>query len=72
MGFAVPLESWLYQEYTNEVQQVLLDPHAHIYEYLNPIWVKALFDCPPIERGVNSIRLWTLLVLETWFQKVLC
>ena len=71
MGFAVPLQRWLYQEHAASVRDILLDPQARIYEYLQFSAIKGLLDCSPAERSVNSLRLWGLLVLEKWLQEVL-
>lgn len=71
MGFAVPLQRWLYQEHAVPVRDILLDPQARIYEYLQFSAVKDLLDCAPVERSTNSLRIWALLILEKWLQGVL-
>lgn len=71
MGFGVPLAHWLYDKHANEVRQTLLDPKARIYEYVNPAAVKGMLNCPPAEREINSVKLWGMLILETWFHEVL-
>jgi len=71
MGFAVPLHRWMYKEYAKPVRDILLDPKALIYEYVQPNAVKGLLDCVPAEQSTNSLRIWSLLILEKWLQGVL-
>jgi len=71
MGFAAPLQRWLYQEHAAPVRNILLDPQARIYEYVQRSAVKALLDCAPVERSTNSQRIWALLILENWLQGIL-
>ena len=69
-GFAVPLERWLYRDYREPVNEILLDTHSTIYEYLPMEFTKNLLECDVLERPSNSSSLWALLILETWLREV--
>jgi asparagine synthase (glutamine-hydrolysing) len=71
MGFAVPLPRWLYREYAAPIRDILQNPQACIYKYVNFNAVKQLLECATVEQSVNSQRIWALLVLEEWLQGVL-
>lgn len=71
MGFGVPLERWLYSDFSSKIQDLLLDPHAKIYEYVRLDGVQKLLHCPISERYANSGRIWALLILEMWLKEVL-
>lgn len=70
MGFGVPLESWFRGALRDLPAERLLDPAALARGY---------FERPAIERLIaehqqgaadHSLRLWTLLALETWHREV--
>jgi asparagine synthase (glutamine-hydrolysing) len=69
MGFAVPLKRWLGNELHDFTREVLLTEKARS---------RKLFDIRVVERLIidhqkdlkdNSWKIWTLLMLELWFQK---
>lgn len=70
MGFGVPLVSWFRNELRDLPAERLLDPAA---------FARGYFQRPAIERLItehqqgladHSLRLWTLLALETWHREV--
>jgi asparagine synthase (glutamine-hydrolysing) len=65
-GFAAPDASWFRGESIDYVRRRLLDPHARIYEYLDPDATRALV----VQHldGVQNRRLlvWSLLSVEQW------
>lgn len=71
MGFAVPIERWLYADHTEMVSDILRNPRGSIFDYCDYGAVQALLDCPFEERSANSNRIWALLILEIWMQEVL-
>jgi len=69
MGFAVPIKYWLGNEMQGFLKQILLSPTA---------LGRGLFEIRTVERLIeeqrrdekdNSWKLWTLLMLELWFQR---
>jgi asparagine synthase (glutamine-hydrolysing) len=65
-GFSAPDASWFRGESIDYVQRVLLDPTAHIYEYLNATYVRERPD-EHISGQVNHrLFIWSLLSFEHW------
>jgi asparagine synthase (glutamine-hydrolysing) len=69
MGFGVPLKYWLGNELQGFTREVLLSEKAQ---------KRGLFDARTVERLIdeqrrdvkdNSWKIWTLLMLELWFQR---
>ena len=71
MGFGVPLERWLYREHKGAVRDILLNPNARIFEYVQLNVVRQLVECAPAMQPINSRRLWGLLILENWLHEIL-
>jgi asparagine synthase (glutamine-hydrolysing) len=69
-GFGVPLRHWFRDELRDLPREMLLDPGAGTREWLEPHEVERLIDEHRDERADHSLRLWTLLQLETWHREV--
>jgi asparagine synthase (glutamine-hydrolysing) len=69
-GFGVPLRHWFRDELRDMPREMLLDPGARTREWLRPEEVERLIDEHRAERADHSLRLWTLLQLETWHREV--
>ncbi|MGZ4203617.1 MAG: asparagine synthase (glutamine-hydrolyzing) [Thermoleophilaceae bacterium] len=70
MGFAVPLATWLRAELAGTARELLLDPGAATAGYLRRGEVERLMR--EHAAGVDhSMRLWALMMLETWHREVL-
>jgi len=66
-GFGLPLRRWMTRDLGPMARDLLLDRTARERGVLAPAAVEALFDDLAAGRG-GADRLWTLLVLETWFR----
>jgi asparagine synthase (glutamine-hydrolysing) len=65
-GFSAPDESWYRGESVEYVRSVLLDPEAHLYEYLNREYVERILD-EHINGLVNHrLLIWSFLSFEWW------
>jgi asparagine synthase (glutamine-hydrolysing) len=69
-GFGVPLRHWFRDELRDMPREMLLDPGARTRQWLVPEEVERLIDEHRDERADHSLRLWTLLQLETWHREV--
>jgi asparagine synthase (glutamine-hydrolysing) len=67
-GFALPLERWLRTDLRAMTRDVLQGPTARARGIFDPGAVDALLDALDRGRG-DADRLWTLLMLELWFQR---
>ncbi len=68
MGFGVPLNSWFRNELKPLLFDVLLDQRATDRQIFNPAAVEQLINEHQNLQWDHSARLWSLLVLEMWFQ----
>jgi asparagine synthase (glutamine-hydrolysing) len=66
-GFGLPLARWMTRDLGPMARDLLLDDTARARGLLRPAAVEALFADLDAGRG-GADRLWTLLVLETWFR----
>ncbi|MDO9022688.1 MAG: asparagine synthase (glutamine-hydrolyzing) [Deltaproteobacteria bacterium] len=66
-GFGLPLTRWMTRDLGPMARDLLLDRTARERGVLRPEAVEALFADLDAGRG-GADRLWTLLVLETWFR----
>ena len=66
-GFGLPLTRWMTRDLRPMARDLLLDQTARDRGVLRPEAVEALFADLDAGRG-GADRLWTLLVLETWFR----
>jgi asparagine synthase (glutamine-hydrolysing) len=71
MGFGVPLKHWFRGELSHLPAQLLLDPGAHCRQYLVGSEVERLLAEHAAGTHDHSLRIWTLVQLETWHQEVL-
>ena len=69
MGFGVPLPHWLSNELQEFTREVLLSEKAFNRQMFNPQVVKRLIDEQKDKTKDNSWKIWTLLMLELWFQR---
>jgi asparagine synthase (glutamine-hydrolysing) len=69
-GFGVPLRHWFRDELRDMPREMLLDPGARTRDWLRAEEVERLIDEHRTERADHSLRLWTLLQLETWHREV--
>ncbi|WP_298866777.1 asparagine synthase (glutamine-hydrolyzing) [uncultured Gimesia sp.] len=68
MGFGVPLNNWFRNELKPLLFDVLLDQRAIDRQIFNPAMVEQLISEHLNLQWDHSARLWSLLVLEMWFQ----
>jgi len=71
MGFGVPLNHWFRNELKPLLFDVLLDQRAIDRQIFNPQAVEQLISEHLNRQWDHSARLWSLLVLELWFQTFL-
>jgi asparagine synthase (glutamine-hydrolysing) len=69
-GFGVPLRHWFRDELRDLPREQLLDPEALARGWFRPEAVERLIDEHRDGRADHSLRLWTLLQLETWHREV--
>jgi asparagine synthase (glutamine-hydrolysing) len=69
-GFGVPLRHWFRDELRDMPREMLLDPGARTATWLRRTEVERLIDEHRTGRADHSLRLWTLLQLETWHREV--
>ena len=67
-GFSAPDESWYRGESVEYVYSVLLNPQAHIYEYLNRDYVQRILDEHVNGRINHRLLIWSFLSLEWWIE----
>lgn len=70
MGFGVPLKAWFRNELRDLPAERLLDPAASDRGYFEPQAVERLIGEHHDGHADHSLRLWTLLQLETWHTEV--
>jgi asparagine synthase (glutamine-hydrolysing) len=69
MGFGVPLKYWLGNELQAFTREVLLSEKAKKRGLFDARTVERLIDEQKRDAKDNSWKIWTLLMLELWFQK---
>ena len=69
MGFAVPLDRWFRGPLAGELRAVLLDPGCRIHELFQMDTITRLIDEHTRGHRDHAYRLWSLLMLELWFQR---
>jgi asparagine synthase (glutamine-hydrolysing) len=67
-GFGVPLEHWFRGPLLEHAREVLLSPAARRRGLFRPQAVEALLDAHAGNRVAAHEPLFTLLVLERWFE----
>jgi asparagine synthase (glutamine-hydrolysing) len=71
MGFAVPLGGWLRDRLSGLAGEQLLDSGALTGSYLDRGVVERLISEHRERVADHSMRLWVLMMLETWHHEVL-
>jgi asparagine synthase (glutamine-hydrolysing) len=69
MGFGVPLKYWLGNELQGFTREVLLSAKATQRGLFDAGTVERLIDEQKRDAKDNSWKIWTLLMLELWFQR---
>jgi asparagine synthase (glutamine-hydrolysing) len=69
MGFAVPLKRWLQHEMHDFTREVLLSAEATNRHLFSPSEVERIILDHQNGSKDNSWKIWTLLMLELWFQR---
>lgn len=69
MGFAVPLRRWLGNELYDFSRSVLLTEKARNRDLFETHIVERLIEEHRAGKNDNSWKIWTLLMLELWFQR---
>ena len=69
MGFGVPLKYWLGNELQGFTREVLLSEKAKNRGLFDARTVERLIDEQKRDAKDNSWKIWTLLMLELWFQR---
>jgi len=65
-GFSAPDASWFRGESIDYVKQLLLDPKAKIYEYLNPDYIQRRLEEHVSGKFNHRLFIWSLLSFEWW------
>jgi asparagine synthase (glutamine-hydrolysing) len=65
-GFSGPDASWFRGDSIGYVREMLLDPDAKLYEFLDPSGVRALVEQHLDGRENRRLLLWSLLSFEHW------
>jgi asparagine synthase (glutamine-hydrolysing) len=68
MGFGCPIDQWLREELKEFAFDVLLSRTARERGLFRPDYVRSLLDEHCILGRDHHMRLWTLLMLELWFE----
>ena len=69
MGFGVPVGTWFRTEMKDFVREALLSEKALNRGVVRPEAIRRYVDEHTESRQDHSFRLWTLLMLELWFQR---
>jgi asparagine synthase (glutamine-hydrolysing) len=69
MGFGVPVGKWFRTEMKDFVRDVLLSPTARRRGIVKPIAVERYVNEHITGTQDHSFQIWTLLMLELWFQR---
>ena len=69
MGFGVPLKYWLGNELQGFTREILLSEKATARGLFEKKTVEKLIDEQKRDAKDNSWKIWTLLMLELWFQR---
>lgn len=70
-GFSAPDASWFRGESIDYVSQLLRNPRAEIYNFLNPPFVERMLDQHMAGQHNHRLLIWSLLSLEWWARKFL-
>lgn len=67
-GYSPPVRGWMRETHRDHARDILLSDRAARRGIINRAELERLFDENDRGRADNSMRLWTLLVLETWMR----
>jgi len=67
-GFSAPDGSWFKGESMKYIKNLLFDPEARIYEYLQPGYVKARINSHMRGKENNRLFIWSCLSFEWWLR----
>jgi asparagine synthase (glutamine-hydrolysing) len=70
MGFGVPLAKWFRRELRGYLRDSLLGENSRCHQYFSKSTIEKLFAAHDSRSFDHSHRLWTLLFLEVWLQKM--
>jgi asparagine synthase (glutamine-hydrolysing) len=68
-GFSAPDASWFRGESIDYVNQFLRDPHARIYDFLEPAYITRRLDEHTCGKHNHRLFIWSLLSFEWWLRK---
>jgi asparagine synthase (glutamine-hydrolysing) len=68
-GYSPPVRGWMRETHRDYARDILFSARARERGYIDPGEVARLFDENDRGRVDNSMRLWTLLVLESWMRE---
>ncbi|MEP6922995.1 MAG: asparagine synthase (glutamine-hydrolyzing) [Pyrinomonadaceae bacterium] len=68
MGFGVPIGKWMRSEMQPFVRETLLGAKSLSRGFFNPLTVKKIVEQHTSGQKDHNQQLWTLLMLELWFQ----
>jgi asparagine synthase (glutamine-hydrolysing) len=68
-GFSAPDASWFRGESIDYVNRFLRNPHARIYDFLEPAYITRRLDEHTSGKHNHRLFIWSLLSFEWWLQK---
>jgi asparagine synthase (glutamine-hydrolysing) len=68
-GFSAPDASWFRGESIDYIKRLLGDPKAHIYQFLEPKYVKGVLEEHCSGHVNKRLLIWSLLSFEWWLRK---
>ncbi|MEC7565649.1 MAG: asparagine synthase (glutamine-hydrolyzing) [Planctomycetota bacterium] len=69
MGFGVPLDHWFRHELHDQTRDTLLASNAHCHQWIRRDKIVSMLDQHQSGKTDHSQRLWSLLILENWFNR---
>ena len=67
-GFSAPDASWFRGESIDYINGLLRDPEAHVYQYLQPGYVRTVLDEHTGGKVNHRLLIWSLLSFEWWLR----
>ncbi len=68
-GFSAPDATWFRGESIDYINTLLRDPHARLYEFVNPDYVVRKLDEHTSGQHNNRLFIWSLLSFEWWMRR---
>ena len=69
MGFGVPLDHWFRNELRDQTRDTLLASNAQCHDWVQRKQIETMLSDHQSGKTDHSQRLWSLLMLENWFQR---